>query len=559
MSRTLFRYIFKDLLRIFLLTTAALAGIMSFGGLLRPLTEHGLGALQVGKMLAYFLPAMMTYSLPIAALFATTMVYGRLSADNELTACRAGGISHLAIAIPALVLGLTVAIVSLLFLCFIVPVFTLKVEKVIYSNLALLAANQIERTHQIDLPGQVPVTIFAQQAYVPPPDPARNEQIVVLSGPMIVTYKPADGDSKVLIPKEFWMASQATAYIREDSSGPPTLEAVLEGGIGFPRQSAGAVELSIQDQQFGPYPLPSPLKENTKFMDIAQLQELYKNPANSQRVKEVVRRFNLIGQQNAYLGQIFETLNGPDEEHVFERSDGQREQFILTRNNAPIERRGEGIIIGSDASSDERPVQMIRRQGGDTTLAANARQVQVHVEPDPRAGRVFVTLEFLDALVHIDDVATPRKEFAQRFSVPMPPEVLKVGLRTATDYAGSGLPDIDTMHLTRTMIVMTNQVQSELHARASFSVSCLILVMVGCGLGMLFKSGNFLSAFAISVIPALLCIVLILTGQQTAENIPHVLDPGFANPLRLGLTLIWSGNLVVLAIAVGLLGKLQRQ
>ena len=72
MSRTLFFYIFKDLLRVFLLTAGALAGIMSFGGLLRPLTEHGLDAGQVGKVLTYFLPAMTTYSLPIAALFATS-------------------------------------------------------------------------------------------------------------------------------------------------------------------------------------------------------------------------------------------------------------------------------------------------------------------------------------------------------------------------------------------------------------------------------------------------------------------------------------------------------
>src|ERR1700685_4051250 len=110
MSRTLFWYILKDLLRIFLLTSAGLAGIMSFGGLLRPLTEHGLNAGQVGTMLVCFLPAMTTYSFPVAALFATSMVYGRLSADNELTACRSSGISFMAMTTPALVLGLLVAL-----------------------------------------------------------------------------------------------------------------------------------------------------------------------------------------------------------------------------------------------------------------------------------------------------------------------------------------------------------------------------------------------------------------------------------------------------------------
>src|SRR5437762_4241526 len=167
MSKTLFWYLLKDLLRIFLLAAGTLAGIMSFGALLRPLTQHGLAMGQVGQILSYFSPAMTTYSLPIAALFATTIVYGRLSADNELTACRASGISNLSMTWPAILLGLLVALVSLLFLSFIVPVFTLKVEKVIYSNIAQLVANKITRTHEISY-GRT--SIFAQSAEVEIPD-----------------------------------------------------------------------------------------------------------------------------------------------------------------------------------------------------------------------------------------------------------------------------------------------------------------------------------------------------------------------------------------------------
>src|ERR1051325_11849181 len=99
-SYTLSRYIFWDLLRIFLMASGALAGIMSFGGLLRPLTQQGLDAGQVSKILTYFTPAMTAYSFPIAALFAATMVYGRLSADNELVACRAAGINLISVALP---------------------------------------------------------------------------------------------------------------------------------------------------------------------------------------------------------------------------------------------------------------------------------------------------------------------------------------------------------------------------------------------------------------------------------------------------------------------------
>src|SRR5437763_8945621 len=192
MSRTLFWYIFKHLLRIFFMSSGVLAGIMSFGGLLRPLTEHGLNMGQVMHMLTYFQFPMTAYSLPIAALFATTIVYGRLSADNEIVACRSAGISHLAIALPALVLGLTVAILGLLLLCFIVPIFMLKAEKVVFSNVGQIIVNEIERSHQLKMEqeGQS-VTVFAQTAKELPPDPSRhNAQVVVLGAPMYVTYEP---------------------------------------------------------------------------------------------------------------------------------------------------------------------------------------------------------------------------------------------------------------------------------------------------------------------------------------------------------------------------------
>src|SRR2546430_17385484 len=129
MSRTLFWYILKDLLRMFLFASGVLAGIMSFGGLLRPLTEHGLSIGQVIHMLGYFQPPMTAYSLPIAALFATTIVYGRLSADNEIVACRAAGISHLAMALPALVLGLAVGVMGVVLLRFILAIFFIQAEE----------------------------------------------------------------------------------------------------------------------------------------------------------------------------------------------------------------------------------------------------------------------------------------------------------------------------------------------------------------------------------------------------------------------------------------------
>ena len=69
-------------------------------------------------------------------------------------------------------------------------------------------------------------------------------------------------------------------------------------------------------------------------------------------------------------------------------------------------------------------------------------------------------------------------------------------------------------------------------------------------LGMMFRSSNFLSAFAVSFIPAMFSIALIVTGQQICARA--------TNSMMLGLAFIWGGNALVLGLAMGLIGKLQR-
>ena len=69
--------------------------------------------------------------------------------------------------------------------------------------------------------------------------------------------------------------------------------------------------------------------------------------------------------------------------------------------------------------------------------------------------------------------------------------------RTAPEASGH-----ERQKLNRELTVLSNDIRSESHGRVSFALSCLILVIVGCCLGMMFKSGNFLTAFAVSFVPA---------------------------------------------------------
>lgn len=74
---------------------------------------HGVSLMVIAEMLVYitisFLPAL----LPMAALFAVLMTYGRLSQDSEVMALRAAGYSMWTLLNPALTLALLLALLSM--------------------------------------------------------------------------------------------------------------------------------------------------------------------------------------------------------------------------------------------------------------------------------------------------------------------------------------------------------------------------------------------------------------------------------------------------------------
>ena len=557
MSRTLFWYIFADLFRVFTMASGALAGIMSFGGLLRPLTQQGLDAAQVGKMLTYLSPAMSAYSFPIAALFATSVIYGRLGADNEIVAARAGGISHLALAAPAIVLGLIVSLISMLFLWYIVPTYTLKVEQVIYSNVAKLVAGKIERNHQFKTDA---ATIYAQAATVLPADPAKpHEQRLVLDGPMIVQYEKARHDEKLKIPTEFYMARSATVHITP-RGGEEGLEfaVALDEGVRFPRQPTGGLQGGVAEAHFGPMPVDSPIQENTKFMVVGALKRLYERPWQSRRVRKLLDEFVVEDQQATYARGLAERLSAGDYTATVAAAGGERLLFAADGCRVDVD-KGELVVTPRRGSTALARVRI--EQSGQTVLTADGPELRVAVVPLADGKHLNLTVRMPEAALTVGGEPVRKREWARVATVPMPADVKAVE-RNRTQpqlYATlDGRPSTNQRALARELVMLRHDVLSELHSRLAFAACCVVLVLVGCALGLMFKSGNFLTAFAVSFVPALLCITMIIAGQRTSQMVPLEFWK-YPDTLDMGLTLIWSGNALVLVLGAGLLWRLQRQ
>ncbi|MGV3483804.1 MAG: LptF/LptG family permease [Planctomycetaceae bacterium] len=103
MPTRLTRYIVSEIVKIFVVALIALTMLILLIGVGRELLREGLGPLAVIQLLPYVLPVSLQYAVPATALFAVCCVYGRMSADGEVSTVKAIGVSPLRLVKPAII------------------------------------------------------------------------------------------------------------------------------------------------------------------------------------------------------------------------------------------------------------------------------------------------------------------------------------------------------------------------------------------------------------------------------------------------------------------------
>ena len=105
MNKIINRYLLKEISLPFFLILLILTFVLLMGKTLRLMdlmVNKGVQFVDVAQLIAFLMPSLLVYTIPISLLIAILIGVGRLSSDNEITVMRSSGISLYQLFVPVL-------------------------------------------------------------------------------------------------------------------------------------------------------------------------------------------------------------------------------------------------------------------------------------------------------------------------------------------------------------------------------------------------------------------------------------------------------------------------
>ncbi len=618
MLKTLHGYVLRDLLKILLLALIVLTLVMSLVGIVEPLRKRGLEAAQAVQIFGLLVPIMVSLTLPIAALFAATMVYGRLSHDNELLACRASGVSTLTVLRPGLVIGLMVAVGSVGLSNFVSPALARFLEKKIEGDVKGIVAHEI-RTQGHFEQSSMPYILHARQAEV------LDDGRLKLLG--MVGIDISDPDDLSVLAAE-------TAVVDFRRVNNRTYAGITMTNFSALDSLSGRIQHIKQGRSEELPPLPSLVREKPALYDwhrllavldnpvlhgeIQQkLGDLYREIRHSQALEAirqtiesgqiyrelekliyppdqvqqalVAARFTVerAKEQGLESGQIYDELDkrfGQDPGSRFydqkvstiiwqaireARSEGvdpgrfpeelakrfrdqpvQNQSYRLSAGMARWTRQGRLELLATDPT---RRVVLRVLQEGRPPLIYTANRALLQAEWRALAEQSYLTITLQGNVAvrtghrgidHSRESRTigaiPLPEVSDQASAQPSPERLTAVLKNPEQFTSDPrvIRQIEELRNHR-VPKLWRETLGEVHGRLAYGVGCFLMVAFGAALGIIFRGGQVISAFALSMIPAATLIIIVIMGKQLLSQDIEAWQ---------GVAVIWSG-VVLLAAA----------
>ncbi len=526
---TLHRYIFHELFRVFVLATTALTMILSLGLMIPPIQKFGVGPDQLIHLLGYFLPITLTFVLPIGALFASSLVYGRFSSDNEINACRASGISIMTLVYPGLFLALAVSITTLILSFHVVPAFVHRAEKAIKANAKQILFRNIQRSGFCEL-NRKELMIQADRA-----DPENN----ILTGVNII--KQVNGVTTKLITAE-------KAKILIDQTGAKNVVRVV---------ALEAYQIDdVSQEYFKELPVSgrfdSLLRDDIKFQRNDQIKKIKADMMEFYPIRQAA--INVRGQLAVEMlsEDIMDRIS--DEDDFFYRFERADKIVAFTAHKSSVQSERTINLTGPIVLAEFDAVTLAKICEWESVSG------KIRLEdPDQIETSLYMVLDNprWDRGGGISGL-TPQHVIKK---LPMPEKILDQlgieGLLGTLDSAEEILKGKPSGELLSSIKAIKRDIRktyieiiAETHSRLIFGIGCISLILTSIALGIMLKGGHLLSAFGISSVPFGVLIIFMMSGRQLTKH-PDMTP-------STGLYVMWSGLLLLTLLMLALYRKLLR-
>jgi lipopolysaccharide export LptBFGC system permease protein LptF len=539
---TLQKYIFKELIRAFFLTAVALTCMLGFGGgLMDMMRSQGITAKELLRLLFYLMPIVLAYSLPVAALFSTTITYGRLSADNEIVACRASGINVYRLLTPAIILSVFVFLFTFALENYIIPNLAGKIEQFVKSDIQKFAYLKLKNQGYISQMDYALHCGKIEEVQYPEiqADGTISEGLIELS--KVAFLRQGKNDVPV-----FYGTAQKALIVFDTYNQKPTVSVHLNQVRAFDEEQGQMIQAAYYP--IPPIEIPPMTTKKIKFMSLPTLLEIAKDPMAHQELRRMTDYLK-ISLRNSLA---YEALVKQIKQYGECRFESGQERCTVTADNYRQMSQKDGRLVfeGNVVVNHYLASGLIRQY--------DARQAYITAQTHSLDMTPLMTIELKETVRITEKVKGKPDRVDERKDpsvgpFPAPGDVLVQAKSISLDQLLSDDPSLDLNHqiskirgeVTREKRDISGKCIAEIHSRASYSFSALVLLLLGAGLGIIFRGGHFVSAFGLSFIPVLVVVVMIMTGKQLSG----------AGIEGFGVLVIWLGVILVALADVVVLGK----
>lgn len=554
MPLLLYRYILREMFKHLLASLSVLVVVMSFGFAIKPISEGLLGPLELIRVVLYVMPGMAALAMPFAAAFAGTMVFFRMSQDNEVAACATSGISYVSLLLPVSLVGLGLTLLMFLMSNWVVPLFWQQVSQILEQDVARLMIHQLDNRESVRWK-EKGLVLYADQSDLvtdlepTDPDAPRIASQMRLRGVAVGVSDPRERTLRSVHTAELAVVN----FYHEDGRIFVTLKLT---DVMYNDPDTGAL-VRIASLPIETYEIESPFQQQPKFMSLSDLRRVAREPDRSREVTKLKLELWETMAEHITAQVMRERLL--DDTQRLTLLDPQDRRHLI---QAPVVHIDGNTLVFPHRKDAVVRVRIQHEGLIRESLIATSSRAKVERDDFTREPRITFVLDEVtmsDQALATDETQRIERRISRlRIGQEDPvTEVLeRLRRRTAQEMLreSAGLDHaaiVRASNILKARITKLHRdIVSRVHERAASAVCAILALVLASVISMKMRHQPPLAIFFWSFLPTIVAILMISSGQ-------NLIYSGKFGQWS-GIAVIWGGNGLILLMALNVYRQLRR-